>query len=55
MYDKKGKDWIRYCKAVNVSPYDPSIKQSEYYQKGFTEWKKLQSKFSYFRYMTFNA
>lgn len=55
MYEIQRKDWITYCKALNVSPYDPSVKKSDYYQRGFKEWRKLQSNFNYYRYMVNNA
>tara|TARA_Y100001956_G_scaffold47814_1_gene46556 strand:+ start:324 stop:491 length:168 start_codon:yes stop_codon:yes gene_type:complete len=55
MYKTQGKDWINYCKALNVSPYDPNVKKSDYYQRGFTEWKRLKREFTYFEYMANNV
>ena len=55
MYEIQRKGWINYCNTLNVSPYDPSVKKSGYYQRGFIEWRKLQRDFNYYRYMANNV
>jgi hypothetical protein len=42
--------WSRYCKALRIDPTDLSIVNSEYYQKGFKEWKILNENYSYYAY-----
>ena len=52
---KNDKQWLQYCKALKVDPNDKSIIESDYYQKGFTEWKRLKREFAYFEYMSRNV
>tara|TARA_R110002020_G_scaffold411233_2_gene620896 strand:- start:203 stop:370 length:168 start_codon:yes stop_codon:yes gene_type:complete len=49
------KNWKNYCKALNVNPDDSSIIDSDYYQRGFAEWKRLKREFTYFEYMSRNV
>ncbi|CAH9017184.1 hypothetical protein VP193E371_P0151 [Vibrio phage 193E37-1] len=49
------KQWLQYCRALNVNPRDKGIIESSYYQRGFAEWKRLQREFTYFDYMSKNV
>lgn len=46
--------WFEYCKAIN-KPYLDKRLASEYYLKGFKEWKKLRNEYQYFKYMVYHC
>jgi hypothetical protein len=52
MFDRK---WYNYCKTLGLNPRCPNVKNSEYYQEGFTQWKVLQKSFYYYSYMSNNT
>ena len=53
MYTRIDKKWFDYCKALGLNPYDDMIYKSEYYIKGFEEWKRLRKEYGYYRYMQY--
>ena len=54
MHTRNDRQWIDYCRALNLDYKDNSIKQDQYYLRGFKEWKRLQREFSYYNYMDKN-
>ena len=47
--------WINYCRSLGVNPDSSATKESDYYRKGFAEWKRLKDSFSYYNYMSYSV
>lgn len=51
MHKRNDRQWINYCRALDIDCKDQRIKQDEYYIKGFKEWMRLQKEYRYYNYM----
>lgn len=48
------RQWIKYCKAVNVQHNLNSVRVDEYHLNGFSSWLELHQGFMYYQHMNKN-